>query len=579
MKITAAAEKMMKSDLSKNILRWTAVLMIALLFTSCGQVPQEGPSGGEPQALPEPEVIPDPEVSFSAPSGSYPDGLTLELSAPEGCAVYYTTDCTLPDESATPYTGPITLEGSGEGWLTDETVAMLHPENVREIYATEELADAWIIRAVAVREDGTCSPVVTKTYFTDPGLAEEAQGILTVSIVTEPDSLLSYEDGIMVTGRIFDEWAVKEGSSEIIENESLWHQIVANYTQKGKEWERPASMELFGEDGLPGAAEDCGLRIHGTASRMIPHRSLRLYFREKYGSEYLNYDLFGDGITEYDVFVLRNGGNTGTDLIFKDSWQQDLLSGRRFVTSRYRMAQAFLNGEYWGNFCLLERYTVHDMQERFGVGDILIVKDGEFEDGNEDRMDLYEELMSYQEKDLTDPAVWEAFRQIVDVEELAEYLAAEIYMANYDFYQSKNDILWRTVEADGSAPYGDGKWHFILYDTDFTSGLYGYNTRWNTDSLPLMTERSPLYAAVLENSEFRELFLEAVRSIGSEDLAAERVNATLDEWAALWEPWMPKQWMRFEGTEEQWNGQIAVIRNFYTKRYDYIVPRLEALLG
>ena len=67
----------------------------------------------------------------------------------------------------------------------------------------------------------------------------------------------------------------------------------------------------------------------------------------------------------------------------------------------------------------------------------MIVKEDEFEDGNEDAFFLFEELMSYADKDMSDPAVWQEFQEIMDIQCMADYFAAEIYIANPDFEPDK----------------------------------------------------------------------------------------------------------------------------------------------
>lgn len=52
------------------------------------------------------------KVSLSLAPGLYDEGLSLELSVSDGSQIYYTTDCTEPSASSTPYTGPIQLSST-----------------------------------------------------------------------------------------------------------------------------------------------------------------------------------------------------------------------------------------------------------------------------------------------------------------------------------------------------------------------------------------------------------------------------------------------------------------------------------
>ena len=57
--------------------------------------------------------------------------------------------------------------------------------------------------------------------------------------------------------------------------------IYANAYQQGKDWERPASLELINPDGTAGFQIDAGLRIRGGYSRSgdNPKHAFRLFFR------------------------------------------------------------------------------------------------------------------------------------------------------------------------------------------------------------------------------------------------------------------------------------------------------------
>ena len=61
--------------------------------------------------------------------------------------------------------------------------------------------------------------------------------------------------------------------------------IYVNATNDGREWERPASVELINPDGTPGFSVNAGLRIRGGYSRndFNPKHAFRFYFRGEYG--------------------------------------------------------------------------------------------------------------------------------------------------------------------------------------------------------------------------------------------------------------------------------------------------------
>ncbi|MDO8952849.1 MAG: chitobiase/beta-hexosaminidase C-terminal domain-containing protein, partial [Draconibacterium sp.] len=91
--------------------------------------------------------------------------------------------------------------------------------------------------------------------------------IPTISVTTDPDNLFGSQQGIYV-----------------------------NAEYHGREWERPANIELINPDGSPGFNINAGIRIRGGWSRHddYPKHAFRLFFRSEYGAGKLNFPLFGD---------------------------------------------------------------------------------------------------------------------------------------------------------------------------------------------------------------------------------------------------------------------------------------------
>ena len=521
------------------------------------------------------------DVVFSLESGACPEYTVLYLSAPEHYVIRYTTDGRLPDEHSRKYTGGIILSKAADSWLNEKMIDRLKVKNIYRLNASEDLPDAVIIRAAAFAPDGTKGSVSTRTYFPGRSLVSDYGGVMVISLVCEPDSLFDYETGILVKGKVFDDWLQEDGSEEILDSQSRWWEIEANYTRKGKQWERPVSLELFDGSDSSSLQTDAGLRIHGSASRMYTHKSFRICFRKDYGTKEITYDLFpADGFDSYKYIILRNGGNESNKLIFKDGWTQSLLSGRAFLTQNTRPAVVFLNGEYWGVYCMNDRYCGQYLEEHYGINDYLIIKEGEYEDGNESATGLYQDLRSFEERDMGDSEVWEQFISIMDVRSMADYYAAEIYIANYDFSPDKNMELWRSVNVDPDIPYCDGKWRYMLYDTEYSSGLYNDSrTPADRNSLADVMEKDPLFASAMKSPEFRDMFLTSLKQIGSSDLSPERIEKTLDEWAEMWRPLMDDQYLRFGDYSAKWEEEISLVKDFYRNRYRYIIAYAEEVFS
>ena len=158
------------------------------------------------------------------------------------------------------------------------------------------------------------------------------------------------------------------------------------------------------------------------------------------------------------------------------------------------------------------------------------------------------------------------------MQSFADYCAIRVYIGDDDWHYNKNELLWRTRDDS----YDGGRWHFILYDLENSAGMYGYErTAPETDHFTLAMERHPLFGALIQNHEFYEMFLEAIKEIGSENYSAERAGSLLDAYLEEWEPLMADCCRRY-GDHHYWTACAQYTRDFFERRYEFIIPIVEA---
>jgi hypothetical protein len=111
------------------------------------------------------------------------------------------------------------------------------------------------------------------------------------SFSTDSYNLYDYDYGILVPGRIRDEWFDANPDTEL--GRHWWD---ANYRMRGRESERPVHVEVFTQDGTRVIAQNAGMRVHGGASRVFPQKSLRLTARREYepGAGRFHHEFFED---------------------------------------------------------------------------------------------------------------------------------------------------------------------------------------------------------------------------------------------------------------------------------------------
>ena len=447
----------------------------------------------------------------------------------------------------TPVDQPKAAISSGEG-LPAEGVCLAgintqfipQPRPVPEEHFTGQ-----VVRAVAVTEDGRRSPVVTHTYWVDP-TGWERYSLPVVSVVTDPAHLFDVNRGIYVAGSHYETWqeerpeAAPDGDTP------------ANYTQRGHEWEKPAHVAFYETDGTLGFAQDMGIRIHGGWGRSYPQKPLRLYPRHDYHeNNRIVYPVFpgltaqGDAnrfITDFNRLLLRNAGNDFYRTYLRDPYMQRLVAHLNLDTQAYRPVVHFVNGEYWGIINLRERFDANFIESHYGVveEDVVILGDGaQVDEGRAgDRVAFLALRQFIRNEDMTRDANMAHVAARMDLENFRDYYISQIFFRNTD-WPLHNVRIWRkrtepigasdgeVAEANqvdgadqGHLPVGhDGRWRWMLYDTDhgfgFAGGLqaYTHNTLAYAMGLEGHEEWSNpewstvMFRKLLENEGFRQDFI------------------------------------------------------------------------
>ncbi|MBQ4580868.1 MAG: CotH kinase family protein [Clostridia bacterium] len=510
----------------------------------------------------------DLTLSFSAMSGFYDDPFTLEMNVnSKKATIYYTLDGSVPDENCQVYAGPVTFKDSN---ARPDTLMRIGGTNSAEDYIpTTDFPTAHVVRAVAIMPNGTRSNVVSGTYFVGYDRQELYGETPIVCLVTDKDNLFGYEEGIYILGKIFDQWAPQQ--TEPFED---W-QAVGNFSQHGKEWERPVSVTLLASDGTS-FTQDMGMRIKGGASRGYHQKSIRLIAREEYGDKNVNFAIYPDNVREsdggivdkYKSFTLRSGANDVLFAKIRDPFITNLSVGLRFETAQNMPCIAFINGEYWGVYTLNEEYTDKYIQYHYGIDDnnVVMIKVGELDEGTEEDYELFLEMYDFIAwEDLEDPEIYAQACEIIDVGSFADYFAMQFFIVNEDGFDKNNNWqMWRVREPEPDThEFADGKWRMMLYDTDYSSGVYDNGGNADVDNISGVLysdeyeEYNPalMFQNLMLSEEFRREFISACCDVSNIYFSAGRAAEMLKEMQAQYQPYVPDSLRRFGPQWVAWNPE------------------------
>lgn len=528
-------------------------------------------------------------LRFSKQPGYYDAPFSLQIQGGGQYRIFYTLDGSKPTQESIPYEGEIYLEDASNhenvySARTDtstafytELVEQYSSENPGYTVPDYKVDKCNIVRACAFDQSGNCVDSITGSYFI--GFSEKAayNGLWTVSLITDPDNLFGFENGIYVTGKAFEEYK-KLLPDENTPLRGSWWWWTGNYSERGKEAEREANIEIRRPDRSLVLAEECGIRVQGNGSRGKLPKSLSVYARREYsGSDEFSADIFGIG-DESHKFVLFSGADD-SEYKLKDYMVNTMEAGLDFCTMDFLPAALFLDGEFWGVYYITESYHSDYFADHYGVSqdEVIVVKEELVTEGKEEEAQLYLDMREYiAGNDMAQAQNFEKAQTLMDMGSYIDYYAAQIFIGRSGDWPKKNEGAWRTRSVVSGSEYADGRWRWLLYDVN-SGGL----STVEEDTLAYVLEADSVFASLIQNAGFKERFAERLLYMADEVYSPQKVDAFIDSYlGTLMEPLCLSN-LRFNGrdlrTEKTENAER--IRAFLKERPVYIEQMIANHMG
>lgn len=385
-------------------------------------------------------------VTFSLDSGFYDKSLSVSLTKnieiPSSARIFYTLDGDDPTSDDFEYTSPIELK----------------KKNVITVYPLK----------VTVYYNGEYSDIFEKTYVLG-GDSTNKFDLDFISITSDSSNLYDYETGILVKGKTYDENLKNYDGTGI---------VPGNYSNRGEKWIRNAHITLLDSKGIVEIDQNVGIEVAGGSSSGYSVKSLKIYADRDYDKENdklricfededSEYSLCSH-VDEYNSIRLRSGsqdmefGNIRSSVISRLA----RLSGFDGCTATKRCV-VYLNGSFYGIFDMQQNYTASFLTRRFNLDNSEYI---EKEKGSETDVLKATGISKYFNTDLNDINNRKILEQHVDMDNYLLYYAINILCNNTD-WPGNNFEMWRyTGEYDNSNQYSDGRYRFLIFDTDMTFG-------------------------------------------------------------------------------------------------------------
>lgn len=196
--------------------------------------------------------------------------------------------------------------------------------------------------------------------------------------------------------------------------------------------------------------------------------------------------------------------------------------------------------------------------------------------------------------DMTDEANYAKACEMIDMGSLADYLALNLYIYNEDgIFEGHNWQMWRVRETVEDSPYADGKWRMMVYDNDYSSGIYNDGNNYTVDNiskaLQKAAEAEPItvdeetgeemrnVAAIIhslyQNPTFKEDLVTAMCNMRNVYFEKEKAMELMKEMSDVYKKLVPPTFDRFGpdwltwDTEKYYYDELYQFETFIDKRY------------
>lgn len=414
-------------------------------------------------------------IAFSKITGLYSSEISLELrSSSPNSQIYYTLDGSPPTLESNAYTTPLQINSSSSP-VNNAFIATA--ENWSAPQATPFKGN--VVRAIAYIDSNISSQVYTHTYFVHPNI-EGKYRFPIVSIVIDSMDLFSDDRGVYVNGN---------------------HR---NFSQRGREWERRAHIELLTQEGTLALSQDIGIRTYGNKGRTLPQKSLLLYARSDYGKKRFKHQLFTEKETDsFKRLILRSASsNDWKNTLFKNELAQRMVTTLDLEHPATKAVIVFINGEYWGIHHLSERMDEHFLEDYFSIDEDsldYLSSNALVEEGSNES---YLEFVDYiQTNSLENATHYNYVTSQIDLSNFIDYAITELFFSNTD-WPNNNIKFWRPKE---------GKWRWLFFDCDECMSYEYYDLLGDFMHEQSYHEAFPKWSTallhrLLQNQQFKQRF-------------------------------------------------------------------------
>jgi len=320
--------------------------------------------------------------------------------------------------------------------------------------------------------------------------------------------------------------------------------ILARPFKRGMKWERPGYVSFYDAASELRFASAVGVRVHGGKSRGHEHKSLRLYFRDLYGTEQFGTGLlFEAGADPIRSLVVHNDRRVlGRDPArplwrFMNPLAFDIVRRVGGIAPRTEPVELLLNGDSVGPYVLMEHLDENGLRRLLGVERLTFGRT-RLDSGSDpfragDRR-AFEKFWDWPLTAAT-PLDLDEARARIDVDNLVAWFIGVLYCGTTDPFQGPLVL---------AGPAEQARWRWVSWDMDHSFMDYydRVDEAWQIDIFDEVLVRGLLREkrrAVLldrlrqESPEFNALFVRAMGEALNHDLSPRFLHERVAHYARL----------------------------------------------